>query len=372
MERCDICASVYLYIFDCLDEICTGTNLEDTKLMYFLSVALDMEQHFPLCSNWTDCDSGLEYEASKKIACDYLTNKDILKLKQALQYWRLSGAHDKIFSAASETPPSDFSTVKIVSPSENVRTIYLDFNIYDKFEKSSEFSKSLIRYAEKNDSWFVYGAVHLDEVCRMNNSVFEELRIKSLQKITNNREVIYFDDNILFCFEDILEVLKRARNIMAMNNGAENLKFVHSGDKNAFYMQYIEDVHMKKINNLHIVDFEDEELNSILRGVISSPYNIEELRDSDDQLNDRRFVCGGIRSLYEMLDTLGFYSDKKTRTIRSSVYDIEHLCYASKCDYFVTADKRLLHRAKEIYSTMGIATNVTSFDEFSEWLGNPN
>lgn len=372
MERCDVCSRLYFNIFDCIKEICTVTEYENTKLPYFLKVAYDMEKNFEPCSNWTNCDSGLEYEASVKMACEYIKKKNVSQLKQALQFWELSRAHDKIFSAASKIPPSDFNTVKIIYPNENIRTIYLDFNIYDKYEKEMDFHRLLSNGVEDPNLWFVYGSAHLEEVCRMNNESFESLRIKSLHQITNNKEVLYYDDEILFCYEDILEVLKRAKKNMELNDGAENLKYVHSGDKEAFHIQYLEYTHKRNINNLHIAGYNESELNEILRGVIACPYSIDELRNSDFKLYERQFICTGIRSLYEMLDTLGFYIDKKERTIRSGVYDIEHLCYASKCNYFVTEDERLVHRAKEIYTTMGIRTEVKDFKEFKNWLHNQN
>lgn len=372
MERCDVCSRLYFNIFDCLEEICTGTNYENTRLLYFLKMAYDMELIFEPCSNWSNCDSGLEHEMSIKIACTYLENENISQLKQALQFWKLSRAHDKIFSAASKTPPSEFKTVEIIRPNENICTIYLDFNIYQKYEENIDFQRLLSKCVQDTSLWFVYGSVHLDEVCRMNSESFESKRIESLQHITNNKEVLYYDDEILFCYEDIIEALKRAKKNMELNEGAENLKLVHSGDKQAFHIQYLKDSHKKQINNLHIVDLNEGELNEILKGVIACPYSIDELRNSDYKLNDRNFICTGIRSLYEMLDTLGFYSDKKERTIRSSVYDIEHLCYASKCKYFVTADKYLMQRAKEIYLIMGICTEVKSYEEFNTWLLNHN
>ena len=52
------------------------------------------------------------------------------------------------------------------------------------------------------------------------------------------------------------------------------------------------------------------------------------------------------------------YSRKFYRTIRSGFYDVDHISYATKCNYFVTCDYTLSLQAREIYRYLGCKTNV--------------
>lgn len=64
---------------------------------------------------------------------------------------------------------------------------------------------------------------------------------------------------------------------------------------------------------------------------------------------------------YCVLDMLGFHSDKlpkATNTIRSVTSDARHAYFAGFCDWFVTADKCLCHKAKALFSHFGVSTRV--------------
>lgn len=64
---------------------------------------------------------------------------------------------------------------------------------------------------------------------------------------------------------------------------------------------------------------------------------------------------------YCILDMLGFHSDKLPKacnTIRSVTTDAKHAYFAGFCDWFVTADTRLYHKAKALYNHLGVATRV--------------
>lgn len=64
---------------------------------------------------------------------------------------------------------------------------------------------------------------------------------------------------------------------------------------------------------------------------------------------------------YCILDMLGFHSDtlhKATSTIRNVTTDAKHAYFAGFCDWFVTADTNLAHKAKALYSHFGVSTRV--------------
>lgn len=69
---------------------------------------------------------------------------------------------------------------------------------------------------------------------------------------------------------------------------------------------------------------------------------------------------------YCLLDILGFHSDKlpkDTNTVRSVTTDAKHAYFAGFCDWFISADKSLCHKAKALYSHYGISTRVMTPEE---------
>jgi len=69
---------------------------------------------------------------------------------------------------------------------------------------------------------------------------------------------------------------------------------------------------------------------------------------------------------YCVLDMLGFHSDKlpkASNTIRNVTTDAKHAYFAGFCDWFVTADTRLYHKAKALYSNFRVSTSVLTPEE---------
>ena len=72
--------------------------------------------------------------------------------------------------------------------------------------------------------------------------------------------------------------------------------------------------------------------------------------------------------MYQLFDDFGYFVDKKERTIKSSAYDIEHVIYATKCDYFVTDDKNCFKRAEQIYKKIKCKTKILRYDELCDLI----
>lgn len=69
---------------------------------------------------------------------------------------------------------------------------------------------------------------------------------------------------------------------------------------------------------------------------------------------------------YCILDMLGFHSDKLPKAsnmVRNVTTDAKHAYIAGFCDWFVTADTRLYHKAKALYRNFRVSTSVMSLDE---------
>ena len=69
---------------------------------------------------------------------------------------------------------------------------------------------------------------------------------------------------------------------------------------------------------------------------------------------------------YCILDMLGFHSDKlpkASNTVRNVTTDAKHAYIAGFCDWFVTADTKLYHKAKALYRNFRVSTSVLSLEE---------
>lgn len=81
-----------------------------------------------------------------------------------------------------------------------------------------------------------------------------------------------------------------------------------------------------------------------------------------DKRDDSLFVA-----IYLALDAVGFRTDKK-RTLINKYSDAQHAYYASKCDVFVTNDRKLKEKALAIYKNYGIKTLIKSGSELIDFM----
>ena len=72
--------------------------------------------------------------------------------------------------------------------------------------------------------------------------------------------------------------------------------------------------------------------------------------------------------LANCLDSVGYNTDTKSRTIHSAPYDIQHLILATYCERFVTGDKRLQRKAQAIYQYVGAPIKVLDTKAYFEEL----
>ena len=126
----------------------------------------------------------------------------------------------------------------------------------------------------------------------------------------------------------------------------------------------------------------NECLNRILYNICGSPFPIEYFKDYCKE--DRTFseIRDAVRYLSLLMNALGYHRNKIEkrskfthealyptydrrfyRTIRSGYYDLDHICYASKCNYFITCDRILSLRTTEIYSYLGCKTKAIYCDK---------
>lgn len=70
-------------------------------------------------------------------------------------------------------------------------------------------------------------------------------------------------------------------------------------------------------------------------------------------------------TLFNLIDAANYWGDKKTTHSNvARLYDAAHAYFAQVCNILVTDDKRMIAKAKAVYSFLGVKTKVLSVDEF--------
>lgn len=64
-----------------------------------------------------------------------------------------------------------------------------------------------------------------------------------------------------------------------------------------------------------------------------------------------------------ILEKLGYYREKEDK-YRARLHDVSHIIYGAYCDVFVSADKKLVKKAKAIYSLLGVPVEVIELSDF--------
>lgn len=240
---------------------------------------------------------------------------------------------------------------------ENKRMMYIDMNIliYILDEK--------LEIDRLNDYMLTSSPSILNEILLHNKDQNRCNSLLNLLKRLTNSIMVYSIDNKLEFVRKNFEYLSINKDgILSASNISEQNRLLNSKKRDLYFSKYNDKSHTRSINDKGLSGIELDDLQEILT-VCSSGYTYDELKKiniydlTHDELNHI------IYTLYEVLDVIGFNKEKNEKTIRSSAHDIEHIKYASKCDVFLSADKKLCKKALEIYKFLGIKTEVKWLNE---------
>ena len=398
--KCDICAVLPYAIFCDLDMVAKNMHndeIEKTQKLELYKMITDFYlTELGPCEQWEECTNGvdwLELINSVQMLKKYLETKDRKELHIDLSHWNNIRANDNILNTGLKTTPKDFQTRDIpLSELEGKTLIYLDFGVYQLYESNEVFRTKLDTYAKMDKIQFVYSPTHMEEVCRMDNSEFERKRCDNISKICGDYEVLPVNDGYLKILAEPVDVcFYRAKKLQNLNQYAEEsecAKFEAMEEQTYRLLKWDEkemERRRKEISALTSIQLFDpknetidnKSLNRIFRCICGSQVSLEKYKDYIKKGRPFPEIREAIRLLYTLMNALGYhrnkiekrtkfthqalyptYDRKFYRTIRSGFYDVDHLCYASKCGYFVTCDYALSLQAIEIYRYLGCETKV--------------
>lgn len=398
--KCDICAVLPYTLSSDLELVAKNmhsADMEEAQKLELDEIVADYYlRTFGLCERWETCPNSvnwLELMHSTQVLKEYLKTKDCKELHINLSFWNRARATDNILSTGLKVTSKDFQVQDILLYElEGKTVVYLDFGVYQVYENNEVFRTQLDTYVGMNKIQFVYGPTHMEEVCRMSNSVYENKRRESISKICNDHEVLSVQNGFLkIVIEPVDICFARAKKLQDLNKCAEESECARFETleeqtcKMVGWDKRERDKHKKAISALTLIELFDPQnetidnktLNQIFCGICGSSVPLEELKDYDKEERTFPEIREAVRLLYMLMNALGYHKnkiEKRTqftyealyptydrkfyRTIRSGFYDVDHLCYASKCDYFVTCDYVLSLQAKEIYRYLGCKTHV--------------
>lgn len=156
-------------------------------------------------------------------------------------------------------------------------------------------------------------------------------------------------------FRDVMESIRQFMYDMMINGGS--------------YKNYRKSIHEtgfkleQNAGNWHDGEAVDKITSFLKSQRIDMPFNDYVMKS----FHGKKFSANEFfTAAYCILDMLGFHSDKlpkETNTVRSVTTDAKHAYMAGFCDWFVSADTSLCHKAKALYSHLGVATRVMSPQE---------
>lgn len=73
---------------------------------------------------------------------------------------------------------------------DNHITVYLDFNVYQRYEDDNKVRKFLKALIQQEDVDIIYSDTHLEEILRMGQKSYEIKRLNSIQELTKSKIAI--------------------------------------------------------------------------------------------------------------------------------------------------------------------------------------
>lgn len=399
-SKCNICAVLPYALFSDLELAAKNMHSDDMEKAQKLELDAFVTDYYLKvsgpCGRWETCSHGvdwIELMYSFQTLKKYLGTKDREQLLIDLSTWNRARAADNILNTGLKTASRDFQ-IHDIPPHEleGKAVVYLDFGVYQVYEDNKGFRAHLDTYAEIEKIQFVYSPTHMEEVCRMGYSGYESKRRDSILKFCKDHEVLAVQDAPLkIALEPVCVCFARAKKLQNLNECAEEsecAKFEALEEQTCRLLGWDKkkfETHKAKISSFASAELfcslnetiGSNILNQLFYAICGSSVPLEKFKDFCKGERTFSEIREAVRLLYMLMNALGYhknkiekrtqfthealyptYNRKFYRTIRSGFYDVDHLSYASKCDYFVTCDRALSLQAEAIYHYLGCKTKV--------------
>jgi len=231
--------------------------------------------------------------------------------------------------------------------------IYVDNNILIFIENREINIEDLIMfYGESSE--FVYSYIHLQELLEFQGNIetLKNKRFDTIKKLTQNKyiqPIPLIDEKFNIIVENPESVFQMIDKHYFLTNEIRKANNFKSIDRKKLIE--VLSIDIKKINN-----YSEQEVIDYFNSALTKNFEIN-LKSLIDLMGIR--LHEQISSIFNLLDFIGFWKDKKSnRANMSRVYDASHAYFATGCDIFITNDLRTRKKSKVAYSIKGIKTKV--------------
>lgn len=254
--------------------------------------------------------------------------------------------------------------------------IYLDHNliVYLRNNSSHRLSDAIEKF-KKNDCDFIFSPAHIEEIA------------VSFMRHDASKEIV--DNDLLFlttlCNKNSLRPATRDKVLYGTEYPRDCYKRVIEHYKSNDFAEFFEKIVIKDANENPLGT--PKEMNNIAPEEVFNHINYVEmlllsLRNNGlmtqseaianleawPNLNIKDKFCAlehSVNLASNWLEKMGYYRENVKKS-RSRLHDVSHIIYGRYANVFVSNDKKLLKKAKAIYSLLGISTSVLTIEEFIE------
>lgn len=256
-----------------------------------------------------------------------------------------------------------------------MKKLYFDYNVISYLRGGQDELLNKKYESIAADNMIVFSPAHLEDIAvsEMRDNVekrivVEEIEFLSkiahrnaLRPVTRNNVVMY-DESPHDCYTRVIE--QYAGNDWAEEVEAAVISEAHAnpaGDP-------------KEMNNIDPLDV----LNKLIyremiavalssAGFISNEERVPSLSWKFSDIKNRFSVFEAyVNSAANLLEKIGYHREKEHKS-RSRLHDVSHIVYGAYSDVVVSADKKMIKKAKAIYGMLEVPTNVISLKEFYEF-----
>lgn len=274
--------------------------------------------------------------------------------------------------------------------------VYLDSNIQIGIKNNANLLDQIMIFLgkDKDKKIFPYSPAHLEDLATSSiiaggNATAEQLMvdINNISRISGNQELLPLGG----CLSDhVFEEIKKLGNIATIILPIIKANRCFDDGEVMMEMKQIIDEHPLLCFERVILGY-DKNINkvnptqSMVCSYIHATSNYSKKERLQETKSIRQELCF-IRennlishiqeNLFFILEILcEFYTNRLDRVTQwdgkqdiikendriSRTHDITHMIYASYCDFFITADRALSHKARELYGLLGIKTKVVLY-----------
>ncbi len=297
-----------------------------------------------------DCDSSERYDLDDRL----LLNTIVIALKHSYTQKRMKLDYlavlknintDKMIDAfGKQKSVFDGKVINISGP-----ICYLDQNVFTPYIHGEG-----IPIAIQEHCIIPYSPAHILEIGQTSDKDIVREEIALVSKQTDNQEILFRDNDFVVFQEHPRICYKRTYDGTGDVDLAKEDKILNDRLEDVLFDGYRTDKLRNTYNSQdpdHFLLNHRELVDKILEKMNVS-YNLKYIEENGN-CNDYNVLNGFIHNLYQVMDICGFKKDNNEHKIRSSRIDIEHLLYGSVSSFFLTKDRKLRVRARNIYETLG-------------------